>query len=369
MKHFKLFFSWQSDRPDVRKIIRDAIDNAVRLLEKEGIHVYVDQDTRDRTGTSSIDSEVLNKIRHCDAFIADLSPVTSYISNGVTKLVPNSNVIFEYGFAKGTIGMNRCILLARMEEGQVLAQFPFDINHDTITTFSDSRRLPSLSEGIKRILLEAEKTRLESQNLHCCSLVFQNGEENCEIRPEFKRVIYTPNGTGIPETITAQDTWTKRRTPSFRLSTNGALVTPISEEINLSLPRISLLFINSGNEALDNCEIRVSANDSCVRFHRSNSHSSFFPDVQTIYDTTEVFDDHIDFKLDDVNPGAEKQMDCFHVFVPFQIRTTVLTWKMTSKRYSQEGVLSLTSEPIFHDTRKMADGKPRIVVEDFIVGK
>ena len=369
MKHFKLFFSWQSDRPDVRRIIRDAINDAVRLLEKEGIHVYVDQDTRDRIGTSSIDSEVLNKIRNCDAFIADLSPVTSYISNGVTKLVPNSNVIFEYGFAKGTIGMRRCILLARMEEGQSLTLFPFDINHDSFATFSDSRKKPDLLTRIKEILVEAEKERLESQNRHRCSLMFENGEVVCDIRPEFKRVIYTPTGVGVPETIVAKDTWTNRRTPSFRLSSNGALATPVSEEINLSLPRISLLFVNSGNEALDNCEIRLSASDSRVCFRRSNSHSAFFPDVQTIYDTTEVFDDHIDFKLGDVNPGAEKQMDCFYVFVHFQIRTTVLSWKMTSKRHSQEGVLSLISAPIFHDSRKMEDEQPRIVVEDYIVSK
>lgn len=369
MKCYRLFFSWQADRPDVRNTIRKAIDESIRLLKKDGLDVYVDQDTRDRTGTQDIGAEVQNKIRNCDAFLADLSPVTSYESDGSTKLVPNSNVMFELGYANGTIGMDRCILIAKTGEGEKPNQFPFDINHYTIKTFSDSKRLPDLSPDIKKVLEAAEKRRLETQNQFGCAVVFENGKDEFLIRPEFRRVIRAPKGAAVPDTVTIEDTWTNRRTPSFRLSSNGAIATPISEEINLSLPKINLSLFNSGKEALDNCEIRLSSNDRLVRFRRNNVHSAYFPDVQTVYDKTDVFDDHIDFKPGDINPGAEKQLDGFHIYVPFHLKTTVLSWKMTSKRYSQKGILTLSSEPCFHDSRQEDDGQERIVVEDYIVSK
>ena len=62
---------------------------------------------------------MLQKICDCDIFVADLTPVAevnvgkedSFKRN---KLMPNSNVMYEYGFAVGVKGMNRMIALANL---------------------------------------------------------------------------------------------------------------------------------------------------------------------------------------------------------------------------------------------------------------
>ena len=111
MEKVSLFFSWQSDRKDIRKAIFAELKNVKEQLAQDGIELIVDQDTRGRKGTEKIDVALLKKIRDCDIFLADMSPVTTMIQEidedvRRTKLIPNPNVMFEYGYATGFKGID-----------------------------------------------------------------------------------------------------------------------------------------------------------------------------------------------------------------------------------------------------------------------
>ena len=78
---FRVFFSWQSERIEVKKAIHRELDVVAKKLYKEGVNLIVDHDTRDRVGTQDINAEVLQKILHCDIFIADVTPVSKILSD------------------------------------------------------------------------------------------------------------------------------------------------------------------------------------------------------------------------------------------------------------------------------------------------
>ena len=144
MEKYTLFFSWQSDKPEARKIIKEKLRDVKSELEKADVCLIIDQDTRDRVGTKQIDQTVLNKIDACDIFIADITPVTSLEpkkEGGHVKLLPNANVMYEYGYAKGIGKMNRCILLTNLATGENKEDLPFVhfIRHKRMTDISFNR--------------------------------------------------------------------------------------------------------------------------------------------------------------------------------------------------------------------------------------
>ena len=47
MEQYRLFFSWQSDRKDTKKIIKAALKTAKDKLLIDGIDLFVDEDTRE----------------------------------------------------------------------------------------------------------------------------------------------------------------------------------------------------------------------------------------------------------------------------------------------------------------------------------
>ena len=161
---YRLFFSWQNDLKDTKKVINGALRKVAEQLKKEGLELFIDQDTRERVGKRSIDAEVLEKIRKCDIFVADLTPVITYMppigSHDLPKHMPNSNVMYEYGYALHAKGENRMIVLASLnkEENEHIEYMPFDINHDTITLFRDENSLRGLYGWIKKIIADVEVT-------------------------------------------------------------------------------------------------------------------------------------------------------------------------------------------------------------------
>ena len=60
-KEIRLFFSWQSDRMESKKIIQTELQKVTKRLVADGIVLFVDQDTRDRIGTEKIEASVLQK--------------------------------------------------------------------------------------------------------------------------------------------------------------------------------------------------------------------------------------------------------------------------------------------------------------------
>ena len=78
MKQYRLFFSWQNDRKDIKNIISASLRKVVNKFASEGIELIIDQDTRGRVGKRNIPTDLLDKICKCDIFVADLTPVITY---------------------------------------------------------------------------------------------------------------------------------------------------------------------------------------------------------------------------------------------------------------------------------------------------
>lgn len=155
LKNRIIFFSWQSDLPESRKIISKALISArEKLLNTEDkIDIIIDQGTASVPGMPQIDSTILSKIMNCDVFVADVTPVHLVGED----LLPNPNVLLELGFAMGVVGMSRIILLA--QKGAWNAKdLPFDINHRRIDFFDDMNDLKGLSDWIAMCFKAAEET-------------------------------------------------------------------------------------------------------------------------------------------------------------------------------------------------------------------
>lgn len=131
MKSLKLFFSWQSDVKDNHKTIGDALKKACDDIRAEGVYdIVYDESTWARSGSPVIEAVVLEKIKKCDLFVADLTP----ISPTGKKDLPNPNVMMELGVAKASM-IDGVILL--LYTGIVdTNRMPFDINHQRMSRFS-----------------------------------------------------------------------------------------------------------------------------------------------------------------------------------------------------------------------------------------
>ena len=144
-KQYTIFYSWMSDRPDDqnRKYIYKILEKDVKKLEKEfDVTIKIDSDSRDEDGSKTIEENILKKISNCDLFIGDITPVSPrFPFLGKNKLLINSNVMYELGFAVSTLGWNRCIMVWNSKYGN-LSHAPFDIrNHSTITYYSGEQEL------------------------------------------------------------------------------------------------------------------------------------------------------------------------------------------------------------------------------------
>lgn len=127
MEPIVLFYSWQSDREGklCRHFVEKALDHAANLLRADGIELVIDSDTRNVTGHPPINATILKKIEACDIFLAD---VTFVAATEGRKLVPNPNVMGEYGYALHALGHERIVLTMNTAFGPP-EELPFDLKH------------------------------------------------------------------------------------------------------------------------------------------------------------------------------------------------------------------------------------------------
>ena len=365
MAEYRLFFSWQNDRKDTKAVINNALKKAKDKFKAEGIDLFIDQDTRERVGKRNIDAEVLDKIRKCDIFVADLTPVITYIppadSRDLPKHMPNSNVMYEYGYALHAKGENRMIVLASLnkEENEHIEYMPFDINHDTITLFSDESSLRGLYGWIKKIIEDVNRERAEKLPQYACTLLFRTDEgftDDIIIKPKYKRIFYIakqnhieqPRLTGTASIIEAlskplsvqQVLLSKMRVPAQMVTTKV-----ISKTTNYSYVPIRLIFVNQGTEALDNLRIQIKASDSRVLFDETNEkHQWAMPHVKSRYDTF-ADEEGIFQRSDTLNPHDSIIFDEVFVHAPHDIDTFHLEWTLSSRSFRCEGELIVHVAP------------------------
>jgi len=131
---FTIFYSWQSDVGKFanKSYIESKIDKAINDIKSKfpDINLVLQESTSNDPGSPEIIEKIIAKITNCDIFICDVTPIM-VINNEYekTKCIPNPNVMYELGFAVGSIGWDRIILVWNNQFGD--SQFaPFDIrNH------------------------------------------------------------------------------------------------------------------------------------------------------------------------------------------------------------------------------------------------
>lgn len=372
-KSYRLFYTWQNDRKDTKKIIQNALTEACKILAKEGIELYIDQDTRDRKGKKKIEEEVLAKIRQCDIFVADLTPVMTLLpqadSHKLPKHMPNSNVMFEYGYAQHCKGEDRMISLACLDEenDEHIEFMPFDINHDTITLFKTKEDLKHLSEWIKNIIKDVDEERARVVPEYSCGVLFENQTMELQVKPTYKRVFYyrparvDVGGYAKPvspiDVIMGGIPWasgTYMKNPIVQPTTIRAK----QKEVYHSYSLIKICLYNMGNQALVNGRLSIDADCEGALFKRKNEKAVMFDEVLDPNSAIWVNDKLVVRKCGTINPGDGINVGDFYVYVPYGVESFHLKWRLSDLNHQpMNGELTVQVIPQFFDDSKADENR------------
>lgn len=366
MAEYRLFYSWQNDRKDTKKIIKAALKTAAEILLQDGIVLKVDEDTRERVGKRNIDAEVLEKIRKCDIFLADLTPIITYTPAAdrydLPKHMPNSNVMYEYGYALHAKGENRMIVLASLnkEENEHVEFMPFDINHDTITLFKDENSLRNLHQWIRKIIEDVDEERSTYVPKYASAVLFQTDDgcvDEITIRPRYKWIMYvaeppkptSPILNAQPSLVDiVNNPFKMQQALMSRMNVVPASMVTVkanTKTTNLSYASIKLLFENNGSEALDNLHISITSSDERVSFTDNIVEDSLsFLRVRRETDTF-ANDEGISQRIDTLNPQMTYSFDEVFVHAPHDVGTFKLQWSLISRSFPDNGELTIHVKP------------------------
>lgn len=146
-----VFYAWQSDRPTKinRNLIRKALDEAAERITGDGrvgVDVLIDADTEGVVGTPPVTETILAKIAAADVFVPDLTFVAE---TDAAKLIPNPNVMIEYGYALHALTFTAMMPVMNTHFGPP-ESLPFDMGHVRHPTQYDAP--PEISDGERREL-------------------------------------------------------------------------------------------------------------------------------------------------------------------------------------------------------------------------
>ena len=129
---YTIFYSWQSDLPNNtnRGFIGSVLEEAIGQLHESDFEVELtlDRDTQNIPGSPNIVKTIIDKIRKCDVFVADLSIIHQGLPDEL-RASPNPNVLLELGYALATLGTDRVILFFNESYGDE-KDIPFDIRQN-----------------------------------------------------------------------------------------------------------------------------------------------------------------------------------------------------------------------------------------------
>ena len=190
-----VFYSWQSDLPETRGVIRWALDKATKNLSHNldlDEPLRVDQDTEGVPGWPDITSALFDKIDQCEVFVADITPING--PNSDFRITPNPNVLLELGYALATgFGRTRivCVINTHYLPNGDLRELPFDLRGSRPVQFTledptergtepgqeDPTRTRARTDLATRLeeALEAVMKALEAERLAVEAEVFDDG--------------------------------------------------------------------------------------------------------------------------------------------------------------------------------------------------
>lgn len=140
---FVVFYSWQSDLAGRanRSLIEDALEAAAKNLradESLEVQPVMDRDTAGIAGAPDIAATIFEKIDKANAFVADVSFITSRTSKRQRlRPCPNPNVLLELGYALHRHGWDRVLLVFNEHYGSI-ADLPFDLRGRRVLAYRSS---------------------------------------------------------------------------------------------------------------------------------------------------------------------------------------------------------------------------------------
>jgi hypothetical protein len=163
MRKITAFYAWQSDTPQQfnRHLIRTALEEAAQRISADSslnVEILIDSDTEGVLGQPPVTVTILAKIDSCDIFVPDLTFVACTDGG---KLIPNPNVMTEYGYALRAKTHAAMMPVMNTAFGPP-EKLPFDMGHlrhpvqyDVAPTAKDAERREvgqKLSETLEGIL-------------------------------------------------------------------------------------------------------------------------------------------------------------------------------------------------------------------------
>lgn len=131
-----VFYSWQSDTDSklnnffIKSCLESAISKILQQHKSAGnklaLSIRIDHDTKGKSGTPNVVQSIFEKIESCHIFIADVTFTGEIVAKVKDELMPNSNVLFEMGYAAGKIGWDRIITVSNTFYGKP-EKLPFDL--------------------------------------------------------------------------------------------------------------------------------------------------------------------------------------------------------------------------------------------------
>lgn len=157
---YRIFYSWQSDNQHAKDLLQHALDEVKNQLKCKGIAVQIEQGGGG-CGFISIEDSVRIKIRRCDIFVGDVTPVGNVAMKG--KLLPNANVIYEMGVATECMQADRILAVAMKGDWKV-EDMPFDFNHYSMIQYDPDKDLQKLLGQIKKRIIDTDKISRRANN-------------------------------------------------------------------------------------------------------------------------------------------------------------------------------------------------------------
>ena len=133
-----VFYAWQTDTDERfnRYFIEDCLKRAIRKLNREDLSdLVIDRDTKNVPGMPDIGHTILEKIAKSAVVVADLTLINpAAVRRPDERPVSNPNVLFELGYAFGTVGPKAMVGVFNTTSGEV-EELPFDLRPKRLMTY------------------------------------------------------------------------------------------------------------------------------------------------------------------------------------------------------------------------------------------
>lgn len=148
-----IFYSCQSDLEPKKN--RNLIESSINKVKKDIIKnideitsIDIEKDSWFAIGTPDLANTIFSKINECDIIIADISIINK---DSLGRLVPNSNVLIELGYAAKKLGWSKVICIYNSEFAPV-EKLPFDIRSRKPIIYNTWNDLKNEKDKLNKLL-------------------------------------------------------------------------------------------------------------------------------------------------------------------------------------------------------------------------